>query len=226
MDGTHRDAVRRPTRSAERLAATNPSQPAPAPPTRLVARSAWRRAARGQGGPARRVARQWEGRALTAIRDGGLYREQGFKTFEAYCRERWDFTARLLLQADARIVGCRQLYTAQTSGAVSRGTSSGARAAQGTRSAGQGLGRGRGEGEAARGTAQGRCRDQRRPLTGKFARNRATTRAPRPRRRSQGRRRVASVGADGEGRREGGRKRTEPPETATPGALIGCECDA
>ena len=31
------------------------------------------------------------GRALTKIRDGRLYRN-GFKTFEAYCKARWDFT--------------------------------------------------------------------------------------------------------------------------------------
>ena len=33
------------------------------------------------------------GNALSEIRDKQLYR-QGFKTFEAYCRARWDFTAR------------------------------------------------------------------------------------------------------------------------------------
>jgi len=33
------------------------------------------------------------GRALMEIRDSGLYRDVlGFDTFEAYCRERWDFT--------------------------------------------------------------------------------------------------------------------------------------
>jgi hypothetical protein len=31
------------------------------------------------------------GRALSTIRDGGLYREQGYKNFASYCRARWDF---------------------------------------------------------------------------------------------------------------------------------------
>jgi len=30
------------------------------------------------------------GRALATIRDGGLYVEQGFKSFESYCATRWD----------------------------------------------------------------------------------------------------------------------------------------
>lgn len=32
------------------------------------------------------------GRALAGIRDGGLYREYGYKTFESYCRERWSMS--------------------------------------------------------------------------------------------------------------------------------------
>jgi len=32
------------------------------------------------------------GRALAKIRDGKLYQGEGFKSFEAYCKERWDFT--------------------------------------------------------------------------------------------------------------------------------------
>lgn len=42
------------------------------------------------------------GRALAKIRDGKLYQGEGFKSFEAYCRERWDFTrmrAHQLIQA-------------------------------------------------------------------------------------------------------------------------------
>ncbi|MFH0902263.1 MAG: class I SAM-dependent methyltransferase [Pseudomonadota bacterium] len=34
------------------------------------------------------------GKALMAIRDGRLYREQGHVTFEDYCQERWSMTAR------------------------------------------------------------------------------------------------------------------------------------
>lgn len=33
------------------------------------------------------------GNALLAIRDGRLYREDGYGTFEDYCRERWSFTS-------------------------------------------------------------------------------------------------------------------------------------
>jgi hypothetical protein len=32
------------------------------------------------------------GRALMEIRDRRLYREQGFSTFEVYCRKRWNFS--------------------------------------------------------------------------------------------------------------------------------------
>ena len=32
------------------------------------------------------------GRALAAIREKDLYREQGFETFESYCAKRWEFT--------------------------------------------------------------------------------------------------------------------------------------
>lgn len=31
------------------------------------------------------------GRALTEIRDGRLYKKNGYKSFESYCRERWGF---------------------------------------------------------------------------------------------------------------------------------------
>lgn len=47
------------------------------------------------------------GHALSAIRDGGLYHDAGFKTFEAYCRARWDFKKSRAYQliAAAEVVG-------------------------------------------------------------------------------------------------------------------------
>lgn len=55
------------------------------------------------------------GRALMEIRDSGLYRDVlGFDTFEAYCRERWDFNssrARQLIMSVEAIENVKSVTT-------------------------------------------------------------------------------------------------------------------
>ena len=51
------------------------------------------------------------GRALSTIRDGGLYREQGFRSFEVYCAARWSFTkgrASQLITGASVVYNCKQ----------------------------------------------------------------------------------------------------------------------
>jgi hypothetical protein len=55
------------------------------------------------------------GTALLAIRDGKKYRAAGYKTFESYCRERWDFTANY----GRRLIRAAELVESVPDGTVS-----------------------------------------------------------------------------------------------------------